>query len=315
MDVVSELLNTVTVQAARWDCHEVKPPFVIRRPAGGLHFLALNDGECSVATADHAPVAFQGGQVVSLPHGNHHVIRNASAAPTDPPVSLVAVQLRAWPHRDPPSAPASPRRGAISRRSHDWLAGGHVDINDAQRVAASTRLVRNRRAIGAGDVCSTVAELLSVRKRSAIPTARSDRSAVGQGPPFDSQPPRSGLDGWVAGSRSGNVPFRVRRALHLAGGHATSALHWARSHEAGRRTPRPKRDVPHRGCHVRRVWVGCSLLQSLQAALWLRTTRLSTSGAICTRSGLTEIRANHVYLPAGVTTCSNLAWQEPLNPR
>ncbi len=175
MDVVSELLNTVAIQEARWDCHEVKAPFVIRRPAGGLHFLALSDGECRVDTADHAPVAFRRGQVVSLPQGNHHVIRNASAALADSrdevsSANLIAVQFELGHSEIPPVLRVLP---TVVRLADDPMTGWLV------ATLASMTLNASRPAPGSSAIAERLAQVMCVQLlRSCFPSATEAQSLL-----------------------------------------------------------------------------------------------------------------------------------------
>ena len=86
MDVLSDVLSTVRLQGSIHSCPELSAPWGVAIPAqpDRAPFYVLSRGSCYLEVDGGGPVPLAGGDVVMLPHGNAHTLRDRLQTPVIP---------------------------------------------------------------------------------------------------------------------------------------------------------------------------------------------------------------------------------------
>jgi AraC-like DNA-binding protein len=86
MDVLSDVLSTVRLQGAIHSCPELSAPWGVAIPAqpDRAPFYVLSRGSCYLEVDGGGPVPLAGGDVVMLPHGDAHTLRDRLQTPVIP---------------------------------------------------------------------------------------------------------------------------------------------------------------------------------------------------------------------------------------
>jgi hypothetical protein len=90
-DVLTDVLETVRVGAACYGRVEASAPWGIGVEAdeGDAKFHVVLSGECWLDVAGQDPIHLQGGDLVALPHGHAHALRDVPTSPIRPLSELV----------------------------------------------------------------------------------------------------------------------------------------------------------------------------------------------------------------------------------
>lgn len=79
VDVLTDVLQTVRVKTACYGRLEAAAPWGIRVPGGeDAKFHVVLEGSCMLEVEGAAPLALNSGDLVALPHGHEHVLRDAN---------------------------------------------------------------------------------------------------------------------------------------------------------------------------------------------------------------------------------------------
>jgi AraC-like DNA-binding protein len=94
MDVLTDVLQTVRVRAACYGRFELGAPWGVRVPAGeNAAFHVVLQGNCWLEIEGNEPVALGSGDLVALPHGHEHVLRDKQGSRAYPFHEVVQEQL------------------------------------------------------------------------------------------------------------------------------------------------------------------------------------------------------------------------------
>jgi hypothetical protein len=91
-DVLTDVLETVRVDAACYGRVEAAAPwgFGVEADEEDAKFHVVLSGECWLEVAGQEPVHLQGGDLVALPHGHAHTLRDVPGSPVRPLHELFA---------------------------------------------------------------------------------------------------------------------------------------------------------------------------------------------------------------------------------
>lgn len=102
MDVLSDLLTTVRLQSAVHFCPELSAPWGIKvlTQSDRATFYLISRGSCYLEMAElPAPVSLVGGDLVMLPHGSAHVLRDRLQTPAIPLAEVIKECCSTDPHK------------------------------------------------------------------------------------------------------------------------------------------------------------------------------------------------------------------------
>lgn len=93
MDVLTDVLQTVRVKTACYGRLEASGPWGIRVAAGDhAKFHVVLEGNCQLEVEGAEPLQLTSGDLVALPHGHEHVLRDASDSPVTNLQSILSCQ-------------------------------------------------------------------------------------------------------------------------------------------------------------------------------------------------------------------------------